>query len=196
MKILIELIFFFQNPSAKESVGNCIKAWGGNTIYWPMDLQMNAVIWESNECDGFKKNACGTSVEVSQLKILVGWVKSVYFAKEFVNGRLRSNSKVREIARANMGTSQYLSASRRINISWQEIGAVWKLSIDLELQQLCFVLLGRSDLGPDVGYEAIGLVDSMLPTVGVWAKATKADTPKAVVEATGESLRSETEGEV
>ena len=21
--------FFFQNPSAKESVGNCIKAWGG-----------------------------------------------------------------------------------------------------------------------------------------------------------------------
>jgi len=55
---------------------------------------------------------------------------------------------------------------------------------------------GRSDLGPDVGYEAIGLVDSLLPTVGVWAKATKADTPKAVVEATGEGLRSETEGEV
>ncbi|KAJ7372103.1 Apoptosis-inducing factor 1, mitochondrial [Desmophyllum pertusum] len=52
-----------------------------------------------------------------------------------------------------------------------------------------------SDLGPDVGYEAIGLVDSMLPTVGVWAKATKADTPKAVVEATGEGMRSETEGE-
>ena len=36
----------------------------------------------------------------------------------------------------------------------------------------------------------------MLPTVGVWAKATKADTPKAVVEATNEGLRSETEGEV
>ncbi|KAL9971677.1 hypothetical protein ACROYT_G017875 [Oculina patagonica] len=52
-----------------------------------------------------------------------------------------------------------------------------------------------SDLGPNVGYEAIGLVDSMLPTVGVWAKATKADTPKAVVEATGEGMRSETEGE-
>ena len=32
--------------------------------------------------------------------------------------------------------------------------------------------------------------------MGVWAKATKADTPKAVVEATGEGLRSETEGEV
>lgn len=28
----------------------------------------------------------------------------------------------------------------------------------------------RSDLGPDVGYEAIGLVDSSLPTVGVFAK--------------------------
>lgn len=36
----------------------------------------------------------------------------------------------------------------------------------------------------------------MLPTVGVWAKATKADSPKAVVEATGEGMRSETEGEV
>lgn len=57
----------------------------------------------------------------------------------------------------------------------------------------CF---NRSDLGPDVGYEAIGLVDSVLPTVGVWAKATAADTPKAVVEATGEGVRSETEGEV
>mgnify|MGYP001795629792 CR=1 FL=1 len=51
----------------------------------------------------------------------------------------------------------------------------------------------RSDLGPDVGYEAIGLVDSSLPTVGVWAKASKSDTPKAVVEATGEGMRSETE---
>ncbi|KAB7498693.1 Apoptosis-inducing factor 1, mitochondrial [Armadillidium nasatum] len=50
-----------------------------------------------------------------------------------------------------------------------------------------------SDLGPDVGYEAIGIVDSTLPTVGVFAKATEKDTPKAVVEATGESLRSETE---
>nr|XP_053656833.1 LOW QUALITY PROTEIN: apoptosis-inducing factor 1, mitochondrial-like [Cherax quadricarinatus] len=50
-----------------------------------------------------------------------------------------------------------------------------------------------SDLGPEVGYEAIGIVDSSLPTVGVLAKATAKDTPKAVVEATGESLRSETE---
>lgn len=32
-----------------------------------------------------------------------------------------------------------------------------------------------SDLGPDVGYEAIGIVDSSLPTVGVFAKATEAD---------------------
>lgn len=50
-----------------------------------------------------------------------------------------------------------------------------------------------SDLGPEVGYEAIGIVDSSLPTVGVFAKATAKDTPKAVVEATGEGLRSETE---
>lgn len=32
-----------------------------------------------------------------------------------------------------------------------------------------------SDLGPDVGYEAIGIVDSSLPTVGVFAKATEAN---------------------
>ncbi|KAG7160543.1 apoptosis-inducing factor 1-like, partial [Homarus americanus] len=50
-----------------------------------------------------------------------------------------------------------------------------------------------SDLGPEVGYEAIGIVDSSLPTVGIFAKATTKDTPRAVVEATGESLRSETE---
>merc|ERR1711972_58671 len=41
--------------------------------------------------------------------------------------------------------------------------------------------------------EAIGLVDSKLETVGVFAKATEKDSPKAVVEETGESMRSETE---
>ncbi|XP_025087200.1 apoptosis-inducing factor 1, mitochondrial-like isoform X3 [Pomacea canaliculata] len=50
-----------------------------------------------------------------------------------------------------------------------------------------------SDLGPHIGYEAIGIVDSSLPTVGVFAKATSKDTPQAVVEETGEGLRSETE---
>lgn len=50
-----------------------------------------------------------------------------------------------------------------------------------------------SDLGPNIGYEAIGLVDSKLPTIGVFAKATSKDTPKAVVEATGENIRSKTE---
>ena len=49
----------------------------------------------------------------------------------------------------------------------------------------------RSDLGPDVGYEAIGLVDSSLPTVGIWAKATSADTPKGAEQASGESIPSE-----
>lgn len=47
-----------------------------------------------------------------------------------------------------------------------------------------------SDLGPDVGYEAIGIVDSKLPTVGVFARATPADTPKAVVTRTDEAVRS------
>ena len=68
-----------------------------------------------------------------------------------------------------------------------------------------------SDLGPDVGYEAIGVVDSRyqvcrlermksqcypitygpsrLPTVGVFAKGTLQDTPKAVVTKTDEPMR-------
>jgi programmed cell death 8 (apoptosis-inducing factor) len=35
-----------------------------------------------------------------------------------------------------------------------------------------------SDLGPEIGFEAIGVIDSALPTVGVFAKATPSDTPK------------------
>ncbi|XP_019865849.2 apoptosis-inducing factor 1, mitochondrial isoform X2 [Aethina tumida] len=52
-----------------------------------------------------------------------------------------------------------------------------------------------SDLGPDVGYEAIGIVDSSLPTVGVFAKATLEDNPQAAVTATGEADRSKMEEE-
>lgn len=52
-----------------------------------------------------------------------------------------------------------------------------------------------SDLGPEVGYEAIGICDSSLPTVGIWAKATEGDTPKGAEEATGESIRSDSESE-
>ena len=44
-----------------------------------------------------------------------------------------------------------------------------------------------------MGYEAIGLVDSELPTVAVFAKASAADSPAAVESKTGETLRSETE---
>nr|XP_033955665.1 apoptosis-inducing factor 1, mitochondrial isoform X13 [Pseudochaenichthys georgianus] len=52
-----------------------------------------------------------------------------------------------------------------------------------------------SDLGPDVGYEAIGIVDSSLPTVGVFAKATAKDTPRAATELSGTGIRSESETE-
>jgi len=50
------------------------------------------------------------------------------------------------------------------------------------MKQINFSLIGKpylhqsmfwSDLGPDVGYEAIGIVDSSLPTVGVFAKAAE-----------------------
>ena len=47
-------------------------------------------------------------------------------------------------------------------------------------------------MGPEIGYEAIGIVDSSLPTVGVYAQADKSDTPRAVSEKTGDDLRSET----
>lgn len=36
-----------------------------------------------------------------------------------------------------------------------------------------------SDLGPKIGYEAIGLIDSSLETVGVFAKKSDLDTPTA-----------------
>lgn len=50
-----------------------------------------------------------------------------------------------------------------------------------------------SDLGPEIGYEAIGIVDAGLPTVGVFAKATEKDTPLAAVTASDEGLRSVSE---
>ena len=51
----------------------------------------------------------------------------------------------------------------------------------------------RSDIGPDVGYEAIGIADSSLPTVSVFARATEGDTPKAAVTESGEAMRSDAE---
>ena len=56
-----------------------------------------------------------------------------------------------------------------------------------------FTFLCRSDIGPDVGYEAIGIVDSSLPTVAVFAKASEGDTPKAAVMESGEAMRSDAE---
>ena len=50
-----------------------------------------------------------------------------------------------------------------------------------------------SDLGPDIGYEAIGIVDSSLPTVSVFAKATARDSPKAATAASGDAMRSDAE---
>lgn len=48
-----------------------------------------------------------------------------------------------------------------------------------------------SDLGPNIGFEAIGLVDSSLQTVGLFAKADESDTPQAQVNESNETLRSE-----
>ena len=48
-----------------------------------------------------------------------------------------------------------------------------------------------SDLGPKIGFEAIGLVDSSLQTVGLFSKADENDTPLAQVNESNEALRSE-----
>jgi programmed cell death 8 (apoptosis-inducing factor) len=52
-----------------------------------------------------------------------------------------------------------------------------------------------SDLGPDVGYEAIGVVDASLPTVGVFAKASDKDAPKEVITETGDGSKSEADND-
>lgn len=36
-----------------------------------------------------------------------------------------------------------------------------------------------SDLGPEIGYEGIGIVNSELPTVAFYAKTTKSDETKS-----------------
>src|SRR5690606_13125933 len=51
-----------------------------------------------------------------------------------------------------------------------------------------------SDLGPTIGYEAVGLVDSSLTTIGVWAKATPKDTP-ARVELDPDDVRTKSVGQ-
>ncbi|KAI8388335.1 apoptosis-inducing factor, mitochondrion-associated, C-term-domain-containing protein [Radiomyces spectabilis] len=52
-----------------------------------------------------------------------------------------------------------------------------------------------SDLGPEIGYEAVGLIDSQLSTVSVWAKATEKDTPAAAAGSEAESPRAAMESE-
>ncbi|XP_003396215.1 apoptosis-inducing factor 1, mitochondrial [Bombus terrestris] len=47
-----------------------------------------------------------------------------------------------------------------------------------------------SDLGPEVGYEAIGIVDSSLPTVGVFVETTKSDASITSVNSSNEITQS------
>ncbi|KOC71096.1 Apoptosis-inducing factor 1, mitochondrial [Habropoda laboriosa] len=46
-----------------------------------------------------------------------------------------------------------------------------------------------SDLGPEVGYEAIGIVDSSLPTVGVFVKATESSTSITSISSSNEAIQ-------
>ncbi len=47
--------------------------------------------------------------------------------------------------------------------------ADYNLTLLFDVTVYC-VYLCRSDVGPKVGFEATGLVNSKLPTVGVWAR--------------------------
>ncbi|XP_043260548.1 apoptosis-inducing factor 1, mitochondrial isoform X1 [Colletes gigas] len=53
-----------------------------------------------------------------------------------------------------------------------------------------------SDLGPEVGYEAIGIVDSSLPTVGVFAKTSESIASPASISNSDEITRSLSEKKV
>ena len=44
-----------------------------------------------------------------------------------------------------------------------------------------------------MGYEAIGVIDATLPTVGVFAKGTEADTPRGSMKMSDDPMRSEAE---
>lgn len=71
------------------------------------------------------------------------------------------------------------------HIPWETLGLFFTKAVSKAVRRN--VVSSRSDLGPDVGYEAIGIVDSSLPTVGVFAKATAKDTPKAATEQSGKN---------
>jgi programmed cell death 8 (apoptosis-inducing factor) len=43
-------------------------------------------------------------------------------------------------------------------------------------------------LGPKIGFEAIGLIDSSLQTFGLFAKADENDTPQAAANETSDSM--------
>lgn len=71
---------------------------------------------------------------------------------------------------------------------WMELPCVCLADASADLLMFFPSFIPRSDLGPNVGYEAIGLVDSSLPTVGVFAKATAKDTPKSATEQSGRAV--------
>lgn len=56
---------------------------------------------------------------------------------------------------------------------------------------MCCRTVCRSDLGPEVGYEAIGIIDSSLQTFAAYREASAEDTPQAA--SNDAELRSETE---
>ena len=52
-----------------------------------------------------------------------------------------------------------------------------------------------SDLGPDIGFEAVGLVDASLPTVSIFTKASENDSPRGVDSKNPGTVRSNLEAE-
>ncbi|XP_063592205.1 apoptosis-inducing factor 1, mitochondrial-like [Penaeus indicus] len=135
-------------------------------------------------------NTFTNAVEVQKLfDLLLGVTVTKGLHADGINHRTRA-TKGRLTERHRQGRLQFAQQYVDYDPDY------WRWLVQLEMCQskpYWHQSMFWSDLGPDVGYEAIGIVDSSLPTVGVFAKATEKDTPKAVVEATGEGMRSETE---
>lgn len=66
-------------------------------------------------------------------------------------------------------------------MSGRVAGRNMTLQDPLQYQKYSIVSMFWSDLGPNIGYEAVGLCDSSLTTIGIWAKTNGAagETPKS-----------------
>ena len=73
----------------------------------------------------------------------------------------------------------------------EEVGGALGKGGGVLVQSVCilsmlfyFLCCVRSDIGQEVGFEAVGIIDSKLPTTGVWARKSDEVLVKNLIEAT------------